>query len=758
VNTTATAAGTGVYPPHDPPAGRSLRMIAWLGRPEWAFAAISLTFGIAFLIVTPPFQVADEEAHLRRAFEISEGHLIATKRGDRTGDELPAGIDVLYERFKGLKGHLEEKTSAAEIRDSSAVLLSSSDRAFLAFSNSAIHPPLTYLPQALGIAIARHVSPSVLTCLYAGRAFNLAATTALTFLAIRLIPVGKWALAALALTPMGLSLAASLSPDALTSGISFLLIAQVLACAVGNGVTLTWSTLPAIAVLGACLGLTKQMYFFLPVCYLLIPPQKAITRRGYWTGFVAVMGATLLAVLVWGLVVRQIWSPADPGMGLDPGEQFRRLVSNPVEFARVLLRTAADVQLHLEEYVGMLGWAEVRLPTWVYVVEVTALALLCVKEFGRGSGLSTRQALVAAAVAGLVALTIAVVIHLTWDRLGVSFIALHGRYFIPFSPLVGIALGRVGYLLPSRYDKVGRALPALAGVAIPILLIASLVRLHDRYFVDTAVDASERHSTRGMQLIGTGNVADLPRARAEFEESIRLNPANNVAHNWLGLILKESDPTAAAEQFRIVLRHSPENDVALFELANTLAAQAEFAEAIRLYREALKISQGNENVAAALRAAQAMQSATARDLEAISREFRALVVSQLLENPGGQEGGGVLKGKRGPVAGASPQGLVAKMAFRWRSPPPDGKPIFMPGTGLPAGVQRLPFFACSEKRVFSKRVFVFPPPENARLLADDAVSWYYQLPMIDLSEAERRNEENYRRDHGLRFPQETLPD
>jgi uncharacterized membrane protein/tetratricopeptide (TPR) repeat protein len=761
VNTTATAAATGNHPPHLSPARRNLRVIVWLAKPEWAFAAISLTFGIAFLIVTPPFQAADEEAHLRRAFEISEGRIVATKRGDRTGDELPAAIDALYDRFKGLKGHLEEKTTPAEIRESAGVLLSSSDRAFLAFSNAAVHPPLTYLPQALGIFVARHLSRSVLVCLYAGRALNLLATTVLTVLAIRLIPVGKWAMAALALTPMGLSLAASLSPDATTSALSFVLVAQVMACAVGDRTRLTPGVVAAIALLGACVGLAKQMYFFLPACYLLIPATKANSRRGYWAGFAVVIGTTLLAVFAWGLVVRRIWSPADPSMGLDPGEQFRRMTSDPVDFARVLVRTAGNALVHVQEYVGLLGWAEVRLPTFVYGSECAVLALICLKEFGRGSGLSARQALVAAGVAGLVVLTIAVVIHLTWDKLGVRYIALHGRYFIPVSPLVGIALGRVGYLLPAGVAKAGRILPGLAGVAVPVLLAASLVRLHDRYFVDTTENASERHAARGIRLIGTGKVADLKQAQAEFEESIRLNGANNNARNWLGLMLRESAPAAAAEQFRTVLRSSPDNEVALFELANILASQAEFAEAIRLHREALRASRGNENVAAALRTTLAMQRAADRDLQAIAAEFRELTGAEVLEQRAASQGGRTLKRNRGPVAGARAQGLVATMAFFWRSPPPDGKPILLPEerAGEPAGApQRLPFFACSGKRIYSKRVFVFPPPVNARLMADDAVSWYYQLPLSELTEAERGQEETYRRQLNLRVPLDALPD
>jgi tetratricopeptide (TPR) repeat protein len=573
-----------------------------------------------------------------------------------------------------------------------------------------------------------------------------------------LIPVGKWALAALALTPMGLSLTASLSPDGPTNSLSFLLVAQVMACAIADRTTLTPGILARIALLGAGVGLAKQMYFFLPACYLLIPAGRAASRRGYWAGFAVVMGSTFLAVLAWGLVVRRIWSPADPTMGLDPGEQLRRMIVDPVEFLRVLGRTAGNVRVHGREYVGQLGWAEVGLPTWVYVSEVVALTLICVKEFGRGSGLSAAQALVAAGVSALVVLTIAMVIHLTWDTPGVPYIALHGRYFIPISPLLGIVLGRIGFCLPASLQTVSRAVPALVGVVVPVLLAASLIRLYDRYFVDTAQDASERHSVRGTRLIGAGSAADLERARAEFEESVKLNPANAVSHNWLGLMLKESDPLTAEAHFRSVLQNSPENDVALFELANILAGQAEFAEAIPLYREALRVSQGNPEVVAALRTAVDTQHAVQRDLQTLTREFHELVQTGMIEQREGA-GGRFLKHNRGPVNAGSPQSLAAKMAFYWRSPPPDGTLIQLPDALPAASVpRRLPFLACSGKRVFSKRVFVFPAPVSARLLADEAVSWYYQLPMTALSEEERGREEAYRRARGLRFPLTVLPE
>ena len=44
------------------------------------------------------------------------------------------------------------------------------------------------------------------------------------------------------------------------------------------------------------------------------------------------------------------------------------------------------------------------------------------------------------------------------------------------------------------------------------------------------------------------------------------------------------------------------------------------------------------------------------------------------------------------------------------------------------------------------------------LLADADLSWFYQLPLLDLTAAERQREESYRGERGLRFPLTTLPE
>jgi uncharacterized membrane protein/cytochrome c-type biogenesis protein CcmH/NrfG len=736
-------------------------------QPEWVFLALALPFGSAFLILTPPFQVPDEEAHLRRAFEISEGRIIAQKRGERTGDELPPGVNALYDRFKSLKNHLEEKTSAAEIRDAAAISLASGERNFVVFSNSAIHPPLTYIPQALALFIARWFTSSVLVCLYVSRAFNLLTSSALTFLAIRHTPIGKWAFALMALTPMALTLDASLSPDATTNALSFLLVAHVLACAAGPETVIATPALVATAILAAAVGFAKQMYFLLPLCYLMIPPKRMGTPRRYVAGFAVVLGATLLAVLTWSLVVRQIWSPADPKMGMDPGQQLRLMGSRPGEFAKVLLQTAKNGRPNgtevlgprVEEYLGKLGWAELRLTNWVYVPQLILLVVACVRDFGPRSGLKNWQALVAGGVALLVALTIAVIMHLTWDKLGAEAIALHGRYFMPAGPLVGIVIGRLGFLIPANLRKPAPAFPAVAALMVGVLLTTSLGCVYDRYYVDTPKHASERAFIRGKVLLEEGGEANqtserMERARADFEESLRLDPDNFASHQWLGLLLRESEPAAAAEHFRIARRLNPEDSVSAFELANILAGRLEFAEAISLYRDALRLTPGNANVTNAFNAALRKQKFLEENLPRLNAEFQTLVRGQILEkrDPGTAKEGLCLKPDRGRVPVSGEQQLLASLQFLWRCPPPSGDEIRVSDTP-----GRAPFYACSSSLLLSMRVLVFPPA-NCKLLTDQDVSWYYQVPLAELTEKEAEQERAYRARLGLRFPLTKLPD
>ena len=83
-------------------------------RPEWYYLSVAIPFGIVFMLLTPPVQVPDEDAHFLRSFQLSEGRIISVKIGNRTGDYLPSGLTAFMDHFHGLRFHPEKKDQPGE--------------------------------------------------------------------------------------------------------------------------------------------------------------------------------------------------------------------------------------------------------------------------------------------------------------------------------------------------------------------------------------------------------------------------------------------------------------------------------------------------------------------------------------------------------------------------------------------------------------------------------------------------------------------
>ncbi len=725
---------------------------------EWVYVGLALTFGLLFLLQTAPFQAPDEESHFRRAFSFAEGRIVCIKQGNATGDFQPRGISDFCAPYSQIAYHPEQKTSYEIIRDSGSASIDPGDREFVAFSNATVHPPLVYIPQALGIFLARLATPSVMVGFYAGRLVNLLAVTAVTFLAIRVAPVGKWAFVCFGLTPITLFLSASLSSDGLTDAFAFLLVALTLACALGPAGRVSNRLLTALTLSAVSVGLSKQAYFLLPLCYLMIPGERLGSRRRYWGGLALVMGATFLAVAAWAMVVRGIYSPSDTNKGIDPASQLRLMLMDPIEFVRVLWRTTAWAGMIAEQFVAWLGQLDTRLPRWIAPVEYVLLAVVCAREFGPRSGLSAREALVAAGVVVLVSLTLLVVVHATWDPVGGPLVAVQGRYFLPIGPLAGIAVGRALGSIPIELRRARAAVPAGAVLCACVVLSATFWRLHERYFVDSPSAAAER-------LFAKAKAIDLKRGPRQesvelLEEALRTYPYHVASNFVLGEYLLETDPARGIEHLRTVLRLSPENAEACAKTGEVLLRAGQFAEAEKMFREAARFAPDNVEVRKSLTVASQSHEQLNRALERISATLPGLARRDHVEEryAGTPKHGLYMKADRGPILSESGQPAF-NPGFVWRCPPPSGEEIrFGDADGAHStNTRRAPFYACVAAPA-PRRFFVFPPPRNAVALVDGEVSWYYQVPLSELNEDERRKEDEYRSRLGLTFPLSKLPD
>jgi uncharacterized membrane protein len=81
---------------------------------------------------------------------------------------------------------------------------------------AALYPPIPYIASASVMFIGKLLNFSPLDLIYPARLVNLFLYTLIVYMAIKLIPVHKWVLLLLALMPMTLYEAATLSADSFT--------------------------------------------------------------------------------------------------------------------------------------------------------------------------------------------------------------------------------------------------------------------------------------------------------------------------------------------------------------------------------------------------------------------------------------------------------------------------------------------------------------------------------------------------------------
>lgn len=191
-----------------------------LPRLEEKFLAISLIFGMLFIFLTPPFQVADEDSHYKKAFLISEFILLPSVVDGNIGNYLPKELVLLEESFRRFIGNKEEKYSYIDQYNDLNTPADFSEKVFQSYSTSQTSP-LLYLGSGSAIFLSKlFVKPTssnsdnFATYLYAGRIGNLLLYTTLIYLAIKYIPFYKRVIALLGLMPMSMTLGASNSYDA----------------------------------------------------------------------------------------------------------------------------------------------------------------------------------------------------------------------------------------------------------------------------------------------------------------------------------------------------------------------------------------------------------------------------------------------------------------------------------------------------------------------------------------------------------------
>jgi uncharacterized membrane protein len=406
------------------------------------FVAAALLLGLAYVFVTPPFEVPDEQNHFWRGLAVGHGQFLPS----RGPDSMPV-VKSTQDFVWVLSRPEPRETLTQKLRIIAAIRYDATAAGKIRFA--AWYTPLPYVAQSLIAALP--LRPAIV--FYGGRILNLIVAVMLIALAIRVAPPYGAIIAAAALLPMSMYELASLSADASTIGLAWLFTALLLAPP-----RRVW----VIALVGFAFALCKPAYFLISLLVLVIPLR--------WRQKLAILAATAAGTLLALAAASRGAYNARAGEPIDAGAQVRCILSDPIHFARVMLHDlATNGRFYIEEMIGRFGANQLKLSPVVIIIEIVlllAVAITC------GAALRMRVRMTAFAIVVMTVAGILLSQYLIWSVVcGDALEGVQGRYFLEILPLFLAALA-----LPSIRLRLNPWIVLVVAAACNAMALLTVVR------------------------------------------------------------------------------------------------------------------------------------------------------------------------------------------------------------------------------------------------------------------------------------------
>lgn len=376
----------------------------------------------------------DEEQHVLRVLDIARLHFLPNRSapGNTTNSYLDFIVLSYQRRYI--------RSPAFDLLASDKFLRPINKEQIMEAATRSIYPPMTFIPQAV---LARifwlkydfPIIPVNILMRLAGLLVYLLGA----YVAIRLLPLGKWVFLVLALSPMALFQAATLNVDGFTNAACFMFAGLVLMVHTSQESPIRcWKSW---ALAGACLLLsfTKPTSIFLLPLLLILPFRKFQSKT-----MLAVIGlGAALAVVFTGLYSALSISGsqfADEG-SLSLSRQLQFILANPMDFVVTAVKgniLAAGV--YFKDWVGVYGYWEGVVPEvvyWLYPLALVA-ALLAEPRYKLFSTKARIYTLCVFLAGSIATVFMYYYVHYMPDEL--ASLGKQGRYFVFIAPLLYIAL------------------------------------------------------------------------------------------------------------------------------------------------------------------------------------------------------------------------------------------------------------------------------------------------------------------------------
>lgn len=432
-------------------------------RAEWLYLVCALLLGLVYLTSLTPLSAPDEVHHYQSAYELSNVLLL---RADKR--ELGDSADFDYTDFTG---HQNTAAGYSRIASGADAPAEQGQEIAIPTPRERSYFPM-YLPQAMGIALARVLDLNFIWTFWLGRLFNLLFYVLLTWWAIRTLPRFQTIFFLVALAPMSLQQAASFSYDAFVNALSLLLLALLLKAILEEG-TVKKRTLVAALIVNILLSPAKIVYYPITALALLIPKSRFRNRKTRILFLFAFFLLPLLFMLLFRLQIltANVTAAERSVASWDGGYNYTLpfLLSHPARTAKLFVLTVLrGFAGWMADTVGcLLSGLSLPLPKWIPLMYLALLFFATIRKEQEAPCLRGRERLSFGAVSIIVGLLIMLSMCLGWTSdTSEVILGVQGRYFIPIMPLALLTLNGNTLILRKNYDRelmlIGSLLNAMA--------------------------------------------------------------------------------------------------------------------------------------------------------------------------------------------------------------------------------------------------------------------------------------------------------
>jgi uncharacterized membrane protein len=414
--------------------------------------------------LTPPFQSPDEFNHFKRAYLLSRGSFLLKEMNLETGGMVDEGLLDYMNCFSKIPFDYAQKGDGAIPSKCRDVHFSGTDR-FSRLPNTAFYFPVTYAPQAFAVVIGRYTALSVAETYYLARNFALLVTLALMWWAFMFHPPPPPCMALFVL-PMSMFQFASASMDAVTFALTAFAAALFIR---GMDRARTFDTYMHCSLAGAILLLaTSRIAYVSLIIFLLI----IYWRRRSWQ-FLASSFLVSIASMTWILLALK-YVHGQAAAAISSTQIAEYYSHNPLSLAAVFWRTLTNADLlmfYWSSFVGILGWLDTPLDSWVYLSTTALLLALAAVSIVMSRIPRCGDCSVALAAASVISVILIFFLALVgWNpHPAVVIGGIQGRYFYP--PAILLA-----YAGPQRLDSSGRRISWCIVALIAIASITDVVQ------------------------------------------------------------------------------------------------------------------------------------------------------------------------------------------------------------------------------------------------------------------------------------------